>query len=625
MRFLFLLVVWTALSAGGALAQSAGETQNNVRRTESGVVGAVPQPITSGLPGAPGESVGKLDSLLAASESAYKEQPNDERLQAWIGLLLQAERGDEARKVVDRHAKRMRNRALFYTADEAYVCKKMGRTEDFAAAMKSAAEGAALQPGNASPLSDRFKSYGLFAEAVAVLEAAERAVLGMRFTYQKVLLWADLGDLPNVYRGYVQLLDENPGFVATLQMFLSNSLDENGRIPRAELLYDALIGRLQLGNSSPHEDFLVWCYIQEQLFDDALVQLKALDRRSGGEPVQRLAIYQLGRAAENAEQWDAAEQCYGYLIQAGVQMPFARESHEAIWSLQGKRPERHAELRRTLNLGLQPKSGWPAGWEPSARLALAQVLVAGWNRSDSAASVLKGIPDRLPDNDPLRGSVVLFLGDLDLLLGAPFSALMRYAEVAQDFGGNPLGDEAAFRKARVAYLTGDIAWAKTQWEVLKTSTSKKIANDALARTQLLDEILAEDSTGASLRPFARAELLRAERSEAAAGRILDSLTRALPPSNPLYFHTALAWARWNRDQGNAEQTEAAYRPLVDWPERHALGDDALWEWAQIVANSGGSRADEARALYLRLMETYPDSYWSELARQRYRPGPKTAN
>jgi hypothetical protein len=221
--------------------------------------------------------------------------------------------------------------------------------------------------------------------------------------------------------------------------------------------------------------------------------------------------------------------------------------------------------------------------------------------------------------------MVLFLGDLDLLLGAPFSALMRYAEVAQDFGGNPLGDEAAFRKARVAYLTGDIPWAKTQWEVLKTSTSKKIANDALARTQLLDEILAEDSTGASLRPFARAELLRAERSEAAAGRILDSLTRALPTSNPLYFHTALAWARWNRDQGNAEQTEAAYRPLVDWPERHALGDDALWEWAQIVANSGGSRADEARALYLRLMETYPDSYWSELARQRYRPGPKTAN
>ena len=191
MRFLFLLVVWTALSAGGALAQSAGETQNNVRRTESGVVGAVPQPITSGLPGAPGESVGKLDSLLAASESAYKEQPNDERLQAWIGLLLQAERGDEARKVVDRHAKRMRNRALFYTADEAYVCKKMGRTEDYAAALKSAAEGAALQPGNASPLSDRFKSYGLFAEAVAVLEAAERAVLGMRFTYQKVLLWAE--------------------------------------------------------------------------------------------------------------------------------------------------------------------------------------------------------------------------------------------------------------------------------------------------------------------------------------------------------------------------------------------------------------------------------------------------
>ena len=87
MRPLFLLVVWTALSAGGARAQSPGETQNNARSAESGVFGAVNQVITP-----------KLDSVLAAAESAYKQQPNDDRLQAWIGLLLQAERGDECRK-----------------------------------------------------------------------------------------------------------------------------------------------------------------------------------------------------------------------------------------------------------------------------------------------------------------------------------------------------------------------------------------------------------------------------------------------------------------------------------------------------------------------------------------------
>jgi hypothetical protein len=562
------------------------------------------------------------DSVLNHLEEAYKVQPNDERLQAWIGALVQNQKVDEAQRAVERHAKRMRNRSLFYTADQAFVAKKGGRTADYQSALQAAVTGAVTQPGNASPLSDRFKSYGLYAEAVRVLEAAEQGVPGLRFTYQKVLLWADLGDLPRVYQGYVQLLDENPGFGATLQLFLSNSQDDEGHIPQSSVLYDALIGRLQQGSSRPHENLLVWCYTQERLFSDALVQWMALDRRSGGDPTHRLAILQLGQAAEHAGMDADAEACFQYLVSIGRDGPFAREAHEALWQLQGRLPERFASLRHSLKAGLaQGAATWPVAWQPAARLALARVWVAGWNRVDSAAQLLAGIPNQLPDQEPLRGEMMLFLGDLDLLSARPFDALLRYAEVAQDFGGNPLGDEAAYRKARVSYLTGDLAWAKSQWEVLKTSTSKKIANDALARTQLLDEVLAEDSTGWGIRPYARAELLMAQQSTAAAGTVLDSLLGVLPAEHPLRPHVLLAWARWNRDRSFGAAAEAAYEQLTQGTQRSALADDAMWEWAQILeAKNDALSTEAARALYLQLMETYPDSYWSELARQRYRPG-----
>jgi hypothetical protein len=74
------------------------------------------------------------DSVLNHLEEAYKAQPNDERLQAWIGALVQNQKVDDAQRAVERHAKRMRNRAVFYTADQAFVSKKGGRTTDYQSA-----------------------------------------------------------------------------------------------------------------------------------------------------------------------------------------------------------------------------------------------------------------------------------------------------------------------------------------------------------------------------------------------------------------------------------------------------------------------------------------------------------
>jgi hypothetical protein len=42
-----------------------------------------------------------------------------------------------------------------------------------------------------------------------------------------------------------------------------------------------------------------------------------------------------------------------------------------------------------------------------------------------------------------------------------------------------LGDEVKLKKARLGYYLGNFSWAKAQLDVLKTSTSKLTANDAI--------------------------------------------------------------------------------------------------------------------------------------------------
>ena len=56
---------------------------------------------------------------------------------------------------------------------------------------------------------------------------------------------------------------------------------------------------------------------------------------------------------------------------------------------------------------------------------------------------------------------------------------MIFSQIVLDFKDDSLGHDAKFRNARISYYTGDFAWAQTQLDALKASTSKLISNDAI--------------------------------------------------------------------------------------------------------------------------------------------------
>src|SRR5690606_10374832 len=102
---------------------------------------------------------------------------------------------------------------------------------------------------------------------------------------------------------------------------------------------------------------------------------------------------------------------------------------------------------------------------------------------------------------PLAKAKIL-LADIEVLLNNIWDASLLYMQVDKDFKYDAIGSEAKFKNARIYYYDGEFIFAQSQLDVLKSSTSKLIANDAMKLSLLITDNLGLDSNYTAMRQFA---------------------------------------------------------------------------------------------------------------------------
>src|SRR5690606_39542107 len=73
-------------------------------------------------------------------------------------------------------------------------------------------------------------------------------------------------------------------------------------------------------------------------------------------------------------------------------------------------------------------------------------------------------------------------------------ALIYYTQVQKELKNDVWGQFARFKVAQTSFYKGDFDWAQTQLNVLKSSTSQLIANDALELKLLISDNIDRKST-----------------------------------------------------------------------------------------------------------------------------------
>jgi len=210
----------------------------------------------------------------------------------------------------------------------------------------------------------------------------------------------------------------------------------------------------------------------------------------------------------------------------------------------------------------------------------------------------------------------LELGDIYTLSGEVWEAALIFGQVEKSFPNEIYGQEARYKNARLAYFQGDFPWAKAQLDVLKSSTSQLIANDALNLSLLISDNLQNENDTAALKKYAEAELSIFKNQPEKALGILDSIN-TLYPSNSLADDILIAKSKIFIRSNDFEQAVIQLQAIIDNFSSELWGDDAIFMLADIYETKL-NQPEKAIVLYQKIINDYSGSLYIIEARKRFR-------
>jgi hypothetical protein len=419
---------------------------------------------------------------------------------------------------------------------------------------------------------------------------------------------------------YFDLLDKQPRMMNQIQIALQRVLSETSNPKVSEGLRSALVQRVQQHpENHQYLEMMIWYSLQQKDFQFAMVQAKAVDARfpdQGGETLMRVA-----NIAQSNQAYDVAQECYATVAKKGKEGPFYFDSRVGELDVQ------FARLNR--NFPIENKKLWALLHDYEAALAelgknehtvplmrnYADLMAYYADSLQRAADMLYDILDipRLPHQ--LRDETKLALGDLLLFAGEVWDASLLYMQVEKANKNEVIGSMAKFKNAKLSYYNHDFLWAKTQLDVLRASTSKLIANDAMELSLLISDNMEEDSTFAMLERYAEADLLLYRNQLDSAWDAFESIaTSAL--SHPLFDEVLLQKAKIRIRQERYQEADSLLGQLVTLYYYDILADDALLLQAQLNEERLNNPA-KARECYEKILLDYPTSLYVDQARKKY--------
>lgn len=429
------------------------------------------------------------------------------------------------------------------------------------------------------------------------------------------------GDNEKMIESYLYLAVNQYNYINTVKNQLSQSLGfDDEDYSNAELLRVALLKRVQKHpEERVYNELLIWYFVQMKEFDAAFVHVKSFDKK---QRANGYVVLDFGRVCTSNKAYKTAIKAFDYVIDIGKEGSFYQSAVvERLRTLNLKliheneyKKEDLLTLKKdyltTLDFVGQSIISVPL------RIDFAKLLAFHLHNADTAARVLQSTLElkNIKPNDV--ADVKMALADVYLLAGNVWDANLLYAQVEKQYKNEPIGHEAKFRKAKTFYYEGDFSLAQSQLDVLKTSTSKLIANDAFELSLLITDNLNLDTTLINMERFARAELLMYQNKDEKALKIFDSINNSVVyhslNDEILYRRYQIAYKHRNYDK--AEQYLS--KIVADYAD-DILADNALFKLGELYEMHLNDKA-KAADYYKQILFNYSGSLFTVEARKRYR-------
>ena len=482
---------------------------------------------------------------------------------------------------------------------------------------------------NVSNLGLSFEKIGDLERAIIVYKKGRENNETNPYAYHNKLaiIYNKLGKTSDMVNIYLELLDQSERYLSAVQNGFSNSIDFDIQLKEKEILRKALIKKVQeFPKKVIYLKLLSWFYLINNDYESAFIQIKALDRKLNKDGEELLS---LGLTALNNNDFNIAIMCFDEVLESTHSMERNfKAKNLRLKAIKNKLTsgtqittkeleELKSNFLQILSQLDQASNSFSITKRKHELLKELADLEAYYLRDVNSAKVhlnnamnLKGIREKS------KAQLKLQLADFLVLENNIWEASLMYIQIEKQFKNDPIGHIAKFKNAQVYYFAGEFDWCQAQLEVLKASTSKLIANDALELSVLITDNYNMDTSEKAMKLFSYGDMLSNQYKFKEALTVYDSVFENFKDhslSDDILLRKAKVLI-------NMHQYDSAIFQLnlleKNYPNS-ILIDNVLFLIATTYEDKLGD-LELAKSYYRKILFNYPGSLYVVDARNRFR-------
>lgn len=549
----------------------------------------------------------------------YKGEARKEFYEPLMGSYLFLERYKEAEKLAKTQIKKYPDR-IEYGVDHGFILEKWGKKTKAEQAYDNTIKLMIANVNSILSVGNRFYQKKKYDYAVKAYKKGAKLLNGdYPFAFELAKVYEAKGNLTAVSESLIGVLDYSDEYLESVKGALTTFFNDDTNGKKRLVFKDALLEKVQKNPSKTGlTELLIWYYLQEKKFSSALTHAKALDRRNQ-EAGNR--IIDLAKTCVQNKEYDVALRAYKYLLKKDEGSYYYRQARAKTVEILNLKIDE--DPQSTFEDVLSLRKNYEEALEELGRnnysmnliRGYAQLLAFKFNETQKAKEELENALKIGRVKPTELAKCKLALGDIYVKEDEIWEAALLYGQVNQQFPEDIIGHEAKLKSAKAYFYGGDFEWAKTQLDVLKASTTKLIANDALQLSVLISDNLGLDTSTAPLKLFAQADLYNYQNNDSLAYEACDSILSKYPDNLTLLDDVYFMQAGIHTKNKQWEDAIDLYKKAVEYDD--LLKDDALYQMGflyQKILN----KPEEAMKCFEAIILEHQDSFYAFEARKLYR-------
>ncbi|MFB0903227.1 MAG: tetratricopeptide repeat protein [Nonlabens sp.] len=555
---------------------------------------------------------GEFNKALKIYQKIYRQNElNPRNLFALVEVYQQLEQYQTADSLINVAAKNNTRKELFLI-EKGYNATLQGKDSIATTYYKEAIKVIDSLPQLTYQIAYRLEQRNELDEAIEAYEKGMALNDKLDYNFQLAKLYGEQGNIEKMFDKNIQLIEGNPVYRPRAQALFSQYVTDDAENEGNKLLRKVLLLRLRNQPDPIYNQLLSWLFVQQKDFKKAFIQEKAIYKR---EETNMDNIRDLVVTAIDENDLEAADEILDYMIEESqsINVKYLAQSLKIKLKAAAATSDEYEAIlqdyeRLFLIYGTQKETF-------RLQLDYARFLAFKMEQAQKATDLLI-VLEQTNLSKFQKADVKMLLADI-LVLQEQFNrALIFYSQIQNDVPNDLRSQESQFKVARTSYYQGDFPWSLTQLKVLRSATSKLIANDAMELSLTIADHSIEDTTFVALKAFAKAELKQYQNKRSEAITLYSQLLLD-HKGDPIEDEALLKQAYLYEVEGRMEQARDNYQLIIDNYGDGILSDDAHYRLGLLYQEQLADPL-KAKELFEKIIFSHADSIYFVDARRRYR-------